>query len=187
MPNIFPIILLGLSVGLGNFAAAIAIGLSGVNRSVRIKVTIVFGLFETLMPIVGLVIGKRLASQIGGNANLIGGSLLVLTGLYIIYGSFKKSEKSSKKSKIPTNQGNLKLIFAGLALSVDNLIVGFSLGTQNAPLLTSAIIIGASSVALALVGLEIGSRLSNKIGDYSEIFSGLILVLVGILVGLKVI
>ncbi len=187
MTNIFPIILLGLSVGLGNFAAAIAIGLSGVNRAVRIKVTIVFGLFETLMPIVGLAIGKRLASQIGGNANLIGGSLLVLTGVYVIYGSLKKSEKDKKKSKNPAKQSNLRLILAGLALSVDNLIVGFSLGTQNAPLLTSAIIIGASSVALALIGLEIGSRLSDKVGDYSEIFSGLILVSVGILIGFKII
>jgi putative Mn2+ efflux pump MntP len=187
MTNLFPIILLGFSVGLGNFAAAIAIGLSGVNRSVRIKVTIIFGLFETLMPIVGLIIGKNLASQIGGNANLIGGGLLILTGLYIIMGSIKKSEKGTKKKKNRSNQSNLKLILSGLALSVDNLIVGFSLGTQNAPLLTSALIIGASSVALALVGLEIGNRLSNKIGDYSEIFSGLILVMVGILVGFKVI
>ncbi|MEI9914072.1 MAG: manganese efflux pump [Candidatus Saccharibacteria bacterium] len=185
MTDLLPIVLLGLSVGLGNFAASVAIGLSGVDRATRLRVVVVFGLFETIMPLVGLVVGKKLADQVGGNANLIGGSLLLLTGLYIIYGAIKKNK--DKEVGRTSNQSFAKLLLAGLALSVDNLIVGFSLGTQNAPLLEAVIIIGVTSIILALVGLEIGGRLSSKVEDYSEILSGLIIMLVGILVGLKII
>ena len=62
MKSIITLLFLGFSVGLGNFGASIAIGLSGVNKKTRTKVAIVFGAFETGMPIVGLVIGKQLST-----------------------------------------------------------------------------------------------------------------------------
>ena len=187
MTDLFQIVLLSASVGLGNFAASVAIGLSGVDKTTRLRVVAVFGSFETIMPLVGLIVGKQLADKVGGNANLIGGTLLLLTGLYIIYGALKKSNAIDKESPKSLQQGFAKLLLAGLALSIDNLIVGFSLGTQDAPILESIVIIGITSIILAIVGLEIGGRLSSKVGDYSEILSGLIIVLVGILVGLKII
>jgi putative Mn2+ efflux pump MntP len=187
MTDLLAIVLLGLSVGLGNFAASVAIGLSGIDKATRLRVVMVFGAFETLMPLVGLIIGKKIANQVGGNANLIGGLLLLLTGLYVLYGALKKPRNNDKKPGKSSKQGTTKLLLAGLALSVDNLIVGFSLGTQNAPLVESVIIIGTTSILLALVGLEIGGRLSSKVEDYSEILSGLIIILVGFLVGLKII
>jgi len=184
MNNILTLILLGFSVGLGNFAAAVAIGLSGVSKKLRTRIAIVFGLFETLMPIVGLLIGEKLASVFGGHANLIGGVLLILVGLYELLGSFKNKDK--KEVKVSTG-GWGKLLLAGLALSIDNLIIGFSLGTYHVSIVLATIIIGATSVIMALIGLELGSRLSSKAEEYSEILSGLILIAVGILVSLKII
>ncbi len=181
----YPIILLGISVGLSNFAASIAIGLSGVNNSIRFKTAIIFGLFETLMPIIGLLIGKQSAGKIGFHANYIGGGLLILTGLYIIFKTFYKT--TSKNVNNASDKSLWKLIVAGLALSIDNLIVGFSLGTHKVPLVSSALIIGSLSVVLALIGLEIGNQLSSKIEAFSELLSGFILVLVGSLIWLKII
>jgi putative Mn2+ efflux pump MntP len=179
---IFTLILLGLSVGLGNFAASIAIGLSGVNRAIRTKVALVFGLFETGMPIVGLLAGRQLAGVLGNHANIVGGGLLVLTGLYEIRSSLANSDKKDVGS---TAKAWRKLLLAGLALSIDNLIIGFSLGAYKSPILLSVVVIGSSSVALSLVGLELGKRIGSRFEKYSEVFSGLILLLVGIAIGLK--
>ena len=181
--EIFTLVLVGISVGLGNFAASVAIGLEGVSKSLRIRIAVIFGLFETGMPIVGLIIGHRLASTLGGHANVIGGSLLGLTGLYLIYSSFRKTDE--KDINIATKNFG-KLLVAGLALSIDNLIVGFSLGTHKEPLLLSALIIGATSVGLSLLGLELGNKIGNKIGDYSETLSGIILLIIGILITIKI-
>ena len=184
MNNILTLILLGFSVGLGNFAAAIAIGLSGVDKKIRTRIAIVFGLFETIMPIFGLLIGERLAHVFGDHANLIGGVLLIFVGLYELYGTLKKED--DKEVKASTGSWT-KLILAGLALSVDNLIIGFSLGTYHVSILLATVIIGATSVIMSLIGLELGNKLSSKAEEYSELVSGIILIVVGILISLKVI
>lgn len=184
MNKILALILVGVSVGLGNFAASVAIGLSGVNQRVRAKVALVFGVFETAMPIVGLLIGKQLSGFLGGKANIIGGGLLILTGLYEILSSkFKKEEKKIEELSRNWN----KLILSGLALSIDNLIIGFSLGARKDPLIVSAAILGLTSVAMAMLGLEVGNKLSSKVENYAEALSGILLILVGVAVGLKII
>lgn len=180
--KIIALLLVGLSVGLGNFAASVAIGLGGVSNSLRLRIVIIFGLFETGMPIIGLIIGQRVAHFLGGNANIIGGTLLGLSGLYLIVTSLFKTDK--KDVNLAT-QGWAKLMFAGLSLSIDNLVVGFGLGTSHEPLLLALLIIGITSAGLSLVGLELGKKLNFKIGGYSELMSGLILMLVGLLISLK--
>lgn len=183
MKNILILVLAGLSVGLGNFAASIAIGLEGVSRDVRLRMALIFGLFETGMPIVGLVLGQQMAGKLGGHANWIGGGLLTLTGLYIIYEALHETKEKEVRSADSNRFG--KLLLAGLALSIDNLIVGFGLGAHHQSILEAALIIGATSILLSLVGLEIGNRASSKLEEYSELASGLILIVVGVAIGFK--
>jgi len=44
--RVLAILLVAVSVGLDNFAAAIGIGLSGLDAKLRLQVAIVFGVFE---------------------------------------------------------------------------------------------------------------------------------------------
>jgi hypothetical protein len=44
------LVLVAVSVGLSNFAAAISIGVSGIDARTRLRVGVIFGLFETSMP-----------------------------------------------------------------------------------------------------------------------------------------
>jgi putative Mn2+ efflux pump MntP len=46
----------------------------------------------------------------------------------------------------------------------------------------AAVIIGAVSVTLSLVGLELGRRIGTKTGDRGELLGGLVLIGVGIAV-----
>ena len=46
--------LVAVSLGLSNFAAAVGIGVSGIDARTRLHVGVIFGLFETGMPILGL-------------------------------------------------------------------------------------------------------------------------------------
>ena len=78
------LLLVAASVGLSNFAAAIAIGVSGVDASTRIRVGLVFGAFESGMPVVGLLIGEQVAGDLGHAARWIGAGLLIGVGLYTL-------------------------------------------------------------------------------------------------------
>lgn len=184
MKTILTLVLAGLSVGFGNFSASVAIGLSGANRSLRLKLALIFGVFETGMPIVGLALGQQIASKLGGHSAEFGGGLLVLTGFYIIYEAL--SGTKDKEVKGAEYSGLAKILLTGLALSIDNLIIGFGLGAHHQPIPEAAIIIGITSVVLSLLGLEIGNRASSKLEEYSEAASGIILTLVGLAIALKV-
>jgi putative Mn2+ efflux pump MntP len=182
MNSLITLLLVGLSVGLGNFAASVAIGLGGVSQSLRMRVALTFGLFETGMPIIGLLIGNQIAGELGGKANIVGGLLLGLTGAYLIISALRNID-NTEVQKASHSWG--KLLIAGLSLSIDNLIIGFSLGTRHQPLLLAALIIGITSIAMSLLGLQIGNKLSNKIEKYSEFVSGLILMMLGLAIGFK--
>ena len=121
------IILVAAALGLSNFAAAIGIGLSGVDGRLRIRIAIIFGFFEAAMPLLGLLVGHRAAGSIGSAASYLGGGLLIATGLY----AFAQAKMSSSVVAGPTNTG--KLILTGAALSIDNLVVGFALGAYKVP------------------------------------------------------
>jgi manganese efflux pump family protein len=173
---VLALVLVAVSVGLDNFAAAIGIGVSGVSTRTRLEIGIVFGLFEVLMPVVGLVLGHGMANDLGHAAQWLGGGLLIAVGLYGMAMGMRADDHDTNKA-VPRKG---RLVLLGLALSIDNLVVGFALGAYRVSVVVAAIVIGVVSVTLSLVGLELGSRLGSRIGDRAEIVGSLVLVGVGV-------
>jgi manganese efflux pump family protein len=177
---VITLLLVALSLGLSNFAGAIGIGVSGVSARTRIEVGVVFGLFEVLMPIVGLLIGHRLADDLGGSARWIGGGLLIATGLTALIAGLRPDRPAAAGDG--PRRG--RLVLTGLALSIDNLVVGFALGTAPVSVVWAAVVIGLVSVALSLVGLELGARLGRRMGDRAEVVGAAVLIAVGIAIAI---
>lgn len=176
------LLFVSVSLGLSNCAAAIGIGLSGADRRVRLQMALSFGLFEALMPIIGLVIGRALVGPIGHVGNLIGPALLILTGIYTIWTCVRVD--SSVNDPISTDASSRytfqRLLVAGFALSIDNLVVGFALGLYHLPVLLAAGVIAIVSVGMSLIGLELGSRIGTRFERWSEELGGAVLILVGL-------
>ena len=82
--SVLALLLVALSLGLSNFAAAIGIGVTGVDAGTRLRVGLIFGVFEAGMPILGLLLGHSLAHVLGGAARWIGAGLLIATGAYAV-------------------------------------------------------------------------------------------------------
>ena len=174
------LLLVAVSVGLDNFAASVAIGVSGVDARTRLRVGAIFGAFETGMPLVGLLLGHGLASALGNTAQWIGATLLVATGVYAIIQAIR--DRDHEAPATPAGQRTGRLLVTGLALSIDNLAVGFALGTFHVSLALAAAVIGAVSIGMSLLGLELGSRLGARTGDRGEILGGVVLIGVGVAV-----
>lgn len=77
----------------------------------------------------------------------------------------------------------------GIALSIDALITGFSLGLvkvhlyDGSPLgniLLAAALIGTAAFSISATGILIGKHVSSKLGSKAEIFGGAILILIGL-------
>ena len=75
------LLLLAVALGLSNFAAAIGIGVSGVRGRDRVRIAVVFGVFEAGMPVLGVVLGQGLASSLGHVARWLGGAALIVIGV----------------------------------------------------------------------------------------------------------
>jgi manganese efflux pump family protein len=181
--RVLAILLVAVSVGLDNFAAAIGIGLSGLDAKLRLQVALVFGVFEGGMPVVGLLIGRSFTHVLGTHAHVIGGVILALTGLYGIVTSALERRKGHESGPLRRSRGLGHLIVVGAALSIDNLIVGFALGTYHVSLIVAALVIATVSVGMSLVGLELGRQLGTRVGEYGELLGGAVLILVGGAIG----
>ena len=209
-----PLRLPAVAVGLSNLAAAIGIGVTGVYARCRVAVGMVFGVFEAGMPVVGLQICLRFASDLDEAVRWPGAVLLMLVGALGLVRSIRESRRNaagaqpdpgaadpgavgpgaahSRAARLrsilnPSVPGLLasrsphlgRLLASGLVLSMDNLVVGFALGTYGVSVAVGAILIGSISVGMSLVGLEVGGVLGRWAGRRSEQVSGLILILVG--------
>jgi manganese efflux pump family protein len=236
------LLLVAASLGLSNFVAAISLGVAGVDGRTRLRVGLIFGVFEAGMPLIGLLIGDHVATQLGQTARWIGGTLLAGVGLYGLFGPLRIG---GSRSGNPVSSGNavssgsspgggdsprggnsprgggradaggpagggpadaagspsvgnpvrasgsrLRLVLVGLALSLDNLVAGFALGTYQVGVLGGAVVIGAVSIVMSLAGLELGARLPGWTsrrgwaGRRGDQLGGVILVSVGIAIAI---
>src|SRR5216683_960708 len=182
MSGLLGLLLVSISVGLSNFAGAIGIGLSGISARTRLRVGIAFGLFEALMPIAGLLLGQAVAGYLGHIAKYVGSAILILVGAYTIWQGRRVTTEEPQPTEIQTHQ----LIITALALSIDNLAVGFALAVYHIQIVLAAVTIGVISVALSLLGLELGSRLGTRIEAWSEELGGSVLILVGLAIAVGI-
>jgi manganese efflux pump family protein len=181
---VIPLLLAASAVGLSNLAAAVGIGMTGVNARIRLRVGVVFGVFEAGMPLVGLLIGQGLATEVGLVVRWPGAILLMLIGVLGVVRSLRARRTSPLAARAPAAavippRGTVRLLASGLVLSMDNLVVGFALGTYGTGIVVGAIVIGAVSVVMSLVGLELGGLLGRWAGLRGEQMSSVALILVG--------
>jgi len=179
---VLALLLLAVALGLSNFAAAIGIGVSGVHGRDRVRIAVVFGVFEAGMPVLGVALGQSVAAGLGHAARWLGGTVLIaigVTGLILA--------RRTRRARVPRVRGGPswrmgRVVASGLALSADNLAAGFALGAYHTGLAAAAAVFGGVSVIMSLGGLELGATLGAGAGDRSELAASVMLVAVGALV-----
>lgn len=171
------LLLLAVAVGLSNLAGAIGIGVSGVNGPLRLRIAVLFGLFEAGMPVLGLVLGRGAASGLGRWAPWLGGGLLITVGLVSLALTLRGSGGGTRRDA--GQWGTWRVLVSAVALSVDNLAAGFALGAFQVGLAVAAPVFGVVSVIMSLAGLELGARIGAAAGDRSELIACAMLVGVG--------
>src|SRR5438309_6343334 len=134
------------------------------------------------MPAIGLLLGHQVAWLFGGYGKYVGGAILILTGGYTIF-----HERFLKKDQTQhTEMTARSLLVTALALSIDNLAVGFALAVYPVDIWLAAVTSGVVSTVMSLVGLEVGHYLGKRVEAWSEELGGGALILVGIAIAVGV-
>jgi putative Mn2+ efflux pump MntP len=171
---VWQLVVLGIALGMNNALASVALGTTNMTRGHQLRTALTFGLFEALMPILGLLIGAGLSQLIGNLAKYVGIGVLVALAVYLLFKSADEEEERPKKAGV---QG----ILLAVALSLDNLTVGFGLGMLQVPLAAAAVTFGLVSLVMTFVGLEIGRFVGAKVSLSADKLSGGVLLLVALL------
>lgn len=204
------LILVAVAVGVSNMAASIGVGAGGVNLGTRLRVILIFGLLEAGMPVVGLLIGHGLADDVSRESRWLAACLLVAIGGYGIVKALREGGfagiwpgrpgsdgAAADAGADPTSRvGNLgavrtagrgqslKLLAAGVALSLDNLVAGFALGAYQVSIVLGAVTFGVVSTVMSLAGLEVGALIGKRAtGGGGDLIGGAVLIGVGVAIG----
>jgi manganese efflux pump family protein len=182
MPGMLTLGALGLGLSVDAFAAAVgkgaAIGRPKLKDALRIG--IVFGTFEALMPALGWLIGKAVATWFAEYGGWIAFLLLVGVGGHMMWeawhGDLAERHGEEEKAK---SAGMLGVALTAVATSIDALAVGVSLAVMGIPLLAACIVIGGVTTVIATSGVMLGKHAGIWLGRYAEIAGGAVLILIG--------
>lgn len=166
-----------LPLGVDSFAVAAAIGASvKTSARQRLRITVIFTVFEAGMPLAGIALGGVLARSIGQVANYLAAAAVIVIGGWMLLASGQDDEE--KAARLASSHG-LALFGLGISISMDELAIGFSLGLVRLPLLAVIIAIGAQAILAAQLGLAFGSTISEHLRERAERLAGVALILLG--------
>ena len=72
------------------------------------------------------------------------------------------------------------LVLLSIAVSIDALAVGLSLGIIGVTIWVPAVFIGIVTGLVSWLGLRLGNKLGEKFGQRMEIAGGIVLILIGV-------
>jgi manganese efflux pump family protein len=168
-----------LPLGLDTFAVSAALGLQGLPKRERLRVSLLLSGFELTMPIVGLLIGRGLGAAIGDAAEYAAAAALIGLGGYMLLAD--ERAESEKLARFSTRSG-LVLVGLGLSISIDELAMGLTIGLLELSLIAAVVLIGAQAFVAAQLGLRLGSRLGEAAREWAERLAGVALVGLGTLI-----
>lgn len=181
-----------------------------------LRSAMLFSLAEMLMPVVGLVIGYAVSLLVSNVMHYAGSVLLIGVGAWelweegreYLYKKRQHNERASisrdsgswgeEPSRSPSNPKSVEArgkerflwrrqLLLALSVSLDELAIGFSLGSITAGKTISpfvlCLLIGLQGFLMTIVGLSLGRTLRTRLKplqEGSELFSALLLIGIGV-------
>ena len=173
------LVLFVLPLGLDTFAVSAALGVAGLPKQQRLKISLLLSGFEMAMPVIGLLVGHALGHAIGTAADYVAAAALLALGTWMLVG--EEQDEAGRVSALVANSG-LAVVALGISISLDELAMGFTIGLLHLSIVWAVILIGAQAFLVAQVGFRLGARLGEATREAAEKIAGLALLGLGVLV-----
>lgn len=171
------LVVLGFILSLDNFRISLALGPLRLRWSRAVQVALMFGFWDGVAPLAGVLAGHFLGKAIEPIADYIGPAVLGAYGLYLLI-------QASRTPQAEEMEHSWMIFGLPLPLSLDNLIAGTSLGLLGFSPWFSAVVFGAITAVMSLVGLRIGRLAARLIRIRADVLSGSVLVIMAIVLAL---
>jgi putative Mn2+ efflux pump MntP len=167
---------LGFTLSLDNFRISIVLG--GLKPSLRtsINTSFIFGLWDGVAPLVGLIIGHFLSERIDSTAELVAAAGLAAYGLFVVIRALVSPEHADP---------DLRWARRGLPvpLSVDNVAAGASLGLAGYSPWLAPVLFGVMTFVMSVAGHQIGRAAAHFVPRLrTDLMTGIAFMLMAVLV-----
>ena len=143
------------------------------TKKQKITVSLIVGIYHFIMPLIGLSFGTIL-----NNINII--SIDIIAAIILIYiGIDLIISNSKKEDRLEVNR--VGFLMFGLSVSIDSLTVGIGLKAITNNIILSPITFSITSAIFTYLGITLGNLIGDKLGSYSKIIGGIILIIIAIL------
>ncbi len=177
MASFLTIILIAISLSMDAFSLALIYGMSGISKKKMIALSIIVGIYHFIMPLIGLMLGTFIDNINFINLDIIASIILIYIGIDLIISNFKEEETISLSKT--------GLIIFGLSVSIDSMTVGIGLKAITDKYLLSSLTFSLCSMLFTYLGLILGDIIGNRIGAYSKVAGGIILIVIAIIMFIK--
>lgn len=178
---------IGIAIGLAMDAFAVSVSNGATTKNLKLsyalKLSLFFGGFQLLMPIVGWLVGKAGESFISKVDHWIAFILLAFIGGKMIIDYIKERKKEINAEK--KNELSNKTIFMlAIATSIDALATGIILpsavGASTFELMfVAVIVIGVLTFIICMAGVYLGKMFGVLLSRHSTLFGGTVLIIIG--------
>jgi putative Mn2+ efflux pump MntP len=173
---VISLLTLGVTLSLDNFRISIVLG--GLKPTLRrsVKTSFIFGLWDGLAPLVGIIVGQYLSERIDSTADLIAAAGLAAYGLFVVVRALVTPEHADP---------DLRWATRGLPvpLSVDNVAAGASLGLAGYSPWLAPVLFGVITFVMSVAGHQIGRAAAHFVPRIrTDLLTGIAFVVMAVLV-----
>lgn len=172
--------LIGVGLSMDAFAVSICkgLGMSRLNMRQAVVISLFFGGFQALMPLVGWALGSQLADLITPIDHWIAFALLAFVGGKMLWDAFHEDDGEDGEAK-DAKLDLKELLMLAIATSIDALAVGITFAFLQVAIVPSVIIIGVTTFVLSFVGVAVGHFFGARFEKPATIAGGVVLILIG--------
>lgn len=177
--TIVELFLIAISISMDAFAVAICMGLgmSKLNIKNGLIISLFFGVFQGVMPVIGWLLGIKFIKYIASFDHWVAFILLAFIGLKMIYEAFHPEEEIETNDKLDYKE----LTLMSIATSIDALAVGITFAiVPNVNMYLSFVVITLVAIVFSFGGVVIGNKFGNRFQQKAEILGGIILCILGL-------
>ena len=181
-----PIAIAILSLSMSADAFAAAIGRGAQHRPTlpqALRSGLVFGVIEAVTPLIGFGLGIAAAGFVAAIDHWIAFGLLGAVGGKMIWEALKpedEAEEDESAAGKAASRGLVALVATAVGTSIDAGAVGVGLALLGENIWLIAACIGATTFALATLGLLIGKAAGTRLGKIVELVGGIALIALGL-------
>lgn len=173
--------LIGVGLSMDAFAVSVCkgLGMSRLNIRQATIISLFFGGFQALMPLIGWALGTQLADFITPIDHWIAFILLALIGGKMLFDAFRGDDEGEAGEPKDTRLDLKELLMLAIATSIDALAVGITFAFLGVNIVWAIAVIGVTTFVLSVVGVAVGHVFGARYEKGATIAGGIVLILIG--------